>query len=165
MCEVFKALRSFEKLESLNFRCNKNFDDDIISAIAEGINLKKELRVSLHHQIFFITVTHFCVIIFRPSIWERTIYLTEVFKFWEMLWELTYVYTCCSWIQIRYQKRERRACPSAWRTSKTWEYLILITIISAHKVPSSSPPSSPQTTASPSYTVTPMVSVRTAPRP
>ena len=46
MCEVFKALRSFEKLESLNFRCNRNFTDDIISALAEGINLKKELRVS-----------------------------------------------------------------------------------------------------------------------
>ena len=46
MCEVFKALRSFEKLESLNFRCNRNFTDNIISALAEGINLKKELRVS-----------------------------------------------------------------------------------------------------------------------
>ena len=46
MCEVFKALRNFEKLESLNFRCNTNFTDNIISALAEGINLKKELRVS-----------------------------------------------------------------------------------------------------------------------
>ena len=46
MCDVFKALRNFEKLESLNFRCNKNFTDNIISALAEGINLKKELRVS-----------------------------------------------------------------------------------------------------------------------
>ena len=46
MCAVFKHLRSFEKLESLNFRCNKNFNDKIISALAEGINLKKELRVS-----------------------------------------------------------------------------------------------------------------------
>jgi len=44
MCAVFKHLRSFEKLESLNFRCNKNFNDKIISALAEGINLKKELR-------------------------------------------------------------------------------------------------------------------------
>lgn len=46
MCEVFKALKSFEKLESLNFRCNTNFNDDVIAALAEGINLKKELRVS-----------------------------------------------------------------------------------------------------------------------
>ena len=52
MCEVFKALRSFEKLESLNFRCNRNFNDDIISALAEGINLKKELRVSSRHINF-----------------------------------------------------------------------------------------------------------------
>ena len=48
MCDVFKALRNFEKLESLNFRCNKNFTDNIISALAEGINLKKELRVSFY---------------------------------------------------------------------------------------------------------------------
>lgn len=46
MCEVFRALRSFEKLESLNFRCNSNFNDEVIASLAEGINLKKELRVS-----------------------------------------------------------------------------------------------------------------------
>ena len=46
MCEVFRALKGFEKLESLNFRCNNNFTDDCVSALAEGINLKKELRVS-----------------------------------------------------------------------------------------------------------------------
>lgn len=46
MCEVFKALKQFEKLESLNFRCNLNFTDEVVAAIAEGINLKKELRVS-----------------------------------------------------------------------------------------------------------------------
>jgi Ran GTPase-activating protein (RanGAP) involved in mRNA processing and transport len=44
MCNVFRQLRSFEKLESLNFRCNKNFNDDIVAALAEGITLKKELR-------------------------------------------------------------------------------------------------------------------------
>jgi len=44
MCNVFKYLKNFEKLESLNFRCNKNFNDEIVSALAEGINLKKELR-------------------------------------------------------------------------------------------------------------------------
>jgi len=27
---VFKQLRQFEKLESLNFRCNKNFNDSIV---------------------------------------------------------------------------------------------------------------------------------------
>ena len=46
MCSVFKHLRQFEKLESLNFRCNKNFDDSVVQALAEGISLKKELRVS-----------------------------------------------------------------------------------------------------------------------
>lgn len=46
MCEVFKALRGFEKLESLNFRCNTNFTDEVVAALAEGITLKKELRVS-----------------------------------------------------------------------------------------------------------------------
>lgn len=30
MCEVFKALKSFEKLESLNFRCNINFNDQCV---------------------------------------------------------------------------------------------------------------------------------------
>ena len=46
MCAVFKQLRSFEKLESLNFRCNKNFNDEIVQALSDGIILKKELRVS-----------------------------------------------------------------------------------------------------------------------
>jgi hypothetical protein len=46
VCEIFKQLRQFEKIESLNFRCNKNFNDNIVKALAEGINLKKELRVS-----------------------------------------------------------------------------------------------------------------------
>jgi len=47
MCSVFKALKSFDKLESLNFRCNKNFNDDVVRALCEGIQLKKELRVSI----------------------------------------------------------------------------------------------------------------------
>ena len=46
MCAVFKQLRSFEKLESLNFRCNKNFNDEVVQALSDGIILKKELRVS-----------------------------------------------------------------------------------------------------------------------
>jgi hypothetical protein len=46
MCQVFRSLKSFEKLESLNFRCNKNFNNQIIEALAEGVSLKKELRVS-----------------------------------------------------------------------------------------------------------------------
>lgn len=49
MCQVFKQLRQFEKLESLNFRCNKNFNDEIVAALAEGITLKKELRVSISY--------------------------------------------------------------------------------------------------------------------
>jgi hypothetical protein len=43
---VFKYLKNFEKLESLNFRCNRNFTNDLVDALAEGITLKKELRVS-----------------------------------------------------------------------------------------------------------------------
>lgn len=46
ICDVFKALKQFEKLESLNFRCNNGFTDEVVAAIAEGITLKKELRVS-----------------------------------------------------------------------------------------------------------------------
>jgi hypothetical protein len=47
MCNVFKQLKTFEKLESLNFRCNKGFGDEIVNALCEGIMLKKELRVSI----------------------------------------------------------------------------------------------------------------------
>jgi hypothetical protein len=46
VCTVFKYFRNFERLESLNLRCNKNFDDEVLKALAEGITLKKELRVS-----------------------------------------------------------------------------------------------------------------------
>ena len=42
-----------EKIESLNFRCNKNFNDNIVKALAEGINLKKELRVSKKIYLYF----------------------------------------------------------------------------------------------------------------
>lgn len=48
MCNVLRYLKHFEKLESLNFRCNKNFDESIVEALAEGITLKKELRVSFN---------------------------------------------------------------------------------------------------------------------
>ena len=44
MCAVFRHLKNFEKLESLNFRCNKNFSDQIVQALSDGITLKKELR-------------------------------------------------------------------------------------------------------------------------
>lgn len=46
VCAVFKQLRNFERLESLNFRCNRGFDDRVLEALAEGLTLKKELRVS-----------------------------------------------------------------------------------------------------------------------
>lgn len=46
MCAIFRQLKQFDKLESLNFRCNKNFTDDVVQALADGISLKKELRVS-----------------------------------------------------------------------------------------------------------------------
>ena len=58
MCSVFRALKSFDKLESLNFRCNKNFNDDVVKALCEGIQLKKELRVS---NIFFTCLSKFYI--------------------------------------------------------------------------------------------------------
>lgn len=41
-----KYLKNFDKMESINIRCN-NMNDQLIKDISEGINLKKELRVSL----------------------------------------------------------------------------------------------------------------------
>ena len=46
VCAIFKHLRVYDKLESLNFRCNHNFTDQVVAALADGISLKKELRVS-----------------------------------------------------------------------------------------------------------------------
>lgn len=46
VCDVFRYLRHFDKLESLNFRCNNNFNDDVVNALSDGITHKKELRVS-----------------------------------------------------------------------------------------------------------------------
>jgi len=46
ICEVFRYLNHFEKLESLNFRCNRSFTEEVVKALADGITLKKELRVS-----------------------------------------------------------------------------------------------------------------------
>ena len=47
MCQVFEYLKNYEKLESLNFRCNKNFTLELVQALSKGISLKKELRVSI----------------------------------------------------------------------------------------------------------------------
>jgi hypothetical protein len=44
MCQVFQALKAFDKLEGINFRLN-NFNEKMIEALAEGIKMKKELRV------------------------------------------------------------------------------------------------------------------------
>lgn len=76
MCQVFRALRSFEKLESLNFRCNRNFNDDVVKALCEGINLKKELRVS----IFFIFL-NFSIYNHRQSIWVKMIFPIPEFSY------------------------------------------------------------------------------------
>ena len=46
MVNILKYLKNFERLESLNFRCNENFNDEAMAALAEGVSLKKELRVS-----------------------------------------------------------------------------------------------------------------------
>jgi hypothetical protein len=73
MCEVFKALRGFEKLESLNFRCNTNFTDEVIAALSEGITLKKELRVSqLDHNPF-----SFSYLFYRPLTSAKIKYQTK----------------------------------------------------------------------------------------
>ena len=47
MCQVFTSLKQFDKLEGINFRLN-NFNEKMIEALAEGIKMKKELRVRLH---------------------------------------------------------------------------------------------------------------------
>ena len=79
MCSVFKALKSFDKLESLNFRCNKNFNDDVVRALCEGIQLKKELRVST----FFSSYLKFLFLLYRQSIWEKMIFPTLEFSYLE----------------------------------------------------------------------------------
>ena len=50
-CAIFRHLINYDKLESLNFRCNNNFTDDVVMALADGIRLKKELRVSDHKNL------------------------------------------------------------------------------------------------------------------
>ena len=45
VCALLSNLKNFEKLESLNIRQN-DFSSQIVSALAEGIANKKELRVS-----------------------------------------------------------------------------------------------------------------------
>lgn len=44
MCAVFSYLKNLDKLEGINFRCN-NFNERLIEALADGIKMKKELRV------------------------------------------------------------------------------------------------------------------------
>lgn len=53
MCQVFQSLKSFDKLEGINFRQN-NFNERVIEALAEGIKMKKELRVSFVHSFILI---------------------------------------------------------------------------------------------------------------
>ena len=79
MCSVFRALKSFDKLESLNFRCNKNFNDDVVKALCEGIQLKKELRVS---HIFLLSY-QISIFIFRLLIWEKMIFPIPEFSYLE----------------------------------------------------------------------------------
>ena len=42
---VFSSLKNYDKLEGINFRQN-NFNERLIEALADGIKMKKELRVS-----------------------------------------------------------------------------------------------------------------------
>jgi hypothetical protein len=64
MCQVFLSLKSFDKLEGINFRLN-NFNEKMIEALAEGIKMKKELRVSVIS--LYPHTTH------RLLTWERTV--------------------------------------------------------------------------------------------
>ena len=41
-------MKTYDKLEGINFRQN-NFDDRLIEALADGIKMKKELRVRINH--------------------------------------------------------------------------------------------------------------------
>jgi hypothetical protein len=45
-------LKSYDKLEGINFRQN-NFNDKLIEALADGIKMKKELRVRKISMILF----------------------------------------------------------------------------------------------------------------
>ena len=53
VCNIFRHLANYDKLESLNFRCNKGFSDEVVAALADGIRLKKELRVSIDSMVTF----------------------------------------------------------------------------------------------------------------
>jgi Ran GTPase-activating protein (RanGAP) involved in mRNA processing and transport len=48
---VFSYLKNYDKLEGINFRCN-NFSESVIEALADGIKMKKELRVINNTLIF-----------------------------------------------------------------------------------------------------------------
>ena len=61
------------------FRCNKNFNDDVVRALCEGIQLKKELRVST----FFSFYLKFLFLLYRPSIWVKMIFPTLEFSYLE----------------------------------------------------------------------------------
>ena len=108
LCSVFRYLKHFEKLESLNFRCNKNFDEMLIKALGEGISLKKELRVS----------TSFYLTVYRRLTWVRMISLMKALRFWEMLSKLMSVFTCYSWILTALLKRGVTGWRSVLKTSK-----------------------------------------------
>jgi hypothetical protein len=59
MCQVFLSLKSLDKLEGINFRQN-NFSDKLVDALAEGIKMKKELRVN-----------NLLTLLYRLSTWVR----------------------------------------------------------------------------------------------
>ena len=51
VCALLQNLKNFDKIESLNIRQN-DFSPAVVSALADGISNKKELRVSQLHAIF-----------------------------------------------------------------------------------------------------------------
>ena len=97
----------------MNFRCNKNFNDDVIAALAEGIMLKKELRVSYNFQF-----SNLAVVSFRLLIWERITFQTLAYRSWVRPSGHMCASTCSSWIQTAYPLTAQKVFPNDLRTSK-----------------------------------------------
>ena len=92
MVNILKYLKNFERLESLNFRCNENFNDEAMAALAEGVSLKKELRVSKIEQIICL----YFLISYRPLTLVKTKSQTKASISWVKHSKHMFVYTCFS---------------------------------------------------------------------
>ena len=66
ICALFSNLRGFERLENLNIRQNK-FTFQIVNALAQGIDGKRELRVSNLHWRHQLAVLKLMDVLTLPS--------------------------------------------------------------------------------------------------